>query len=199
MSYGTICRARSNRQTCLINMLMCQISLGNMFPWSLDWKIPSFLVFSNWERNALIYGMRKSRKSCDLKKEKICLRSHLVHSTIIICLSALSWLKANFWYFRGTTFNLIHGQIARKDFPQSTQRTFSCISFSNWRSTVQDRNWLPDVLDAEGVVFPLTSREIVEAAKNIRWYLETFLLYEIYISGILETTEKKQLETNCFR
>ena len=50
---------------------------------------------------------------------------------------------------------------------------------------------MPDVLDAEGLVFPLTSREIVEAAKNIRWYLETFLLYETYISGILETTEKK--------
>ena len=60
-------------------------------------------------------------------------------------------------------------------------------------------NWLPDVLDAEGLVFPLTSREIVEAAKNIRCYLETVLLYETYPSRILQTTEKKQLETNCFR
>ena len=58
---------------------------------------------------------------------------------------------------------------------------------------------MPDVLDAEGLVFPLTSREIVEAAKNIRWYLETVLLYETYPSRILQTTEKKQLETNCFR
>ena len=52
-------------------------------------------------------------------------------------------------------------------------------------------NWLPDVLDAEGLVFPLTSREIVEAAKNIRWYLETVLLYEIYPSRILQTKEEK--------
>ena len=51
---------------------------------------------------------------------------------------------------------------------------------------------MPVVLDAEWLVFPLTSREIVEAAKNIRWYLETFLLYETYLSGILETTEEEK-------
>ena len=50
---------------------------------------------------------------------------------------------------------------------------------------------MPDVLDAEGLVFPLTSREIVEAAKNIRWYLETVLLDETYLSRILQTAEKK--------
>ena len=51
--------AGSNWQTWLINnMLMCQICLGNIFAWSLDWEIPSFLVFSNWERNALIYSMK---------------------------------------------------------------------------------------------------------------------------------------------
>ena len=52
---------------------------------------------------------------------------------------------------------------------------------------------MPDVLDAEGLVFPLTSPEIVEAAKNIRWYLETVLLYETYLSRILQTTEKKTI------
>ena len=62
---------------------------------------------------------------------------------------------------------------------------------------------MPDVLDAEGLVFPLTSREIVEAAKNIRWYLETVLLYETYPSRILQTTEKKTigdklLQTNSY-
>ena len=62
---------------------------------------------------------------------------------------------------------------------------------------------MPDVLDAEGLVFPLTSREIVEAAKNIRWYLETVLLCETYPSRILQTTEKKTigdklLQTNSY-
>ena len=62
---------------------------------------------------------------------------------------------------------------------------------------------MPDVLDAEGLVFPLTSREIVEAAKNIRWYLETVLLDETYLSRILQTAEKKTigdklLQTNSY-
>ena len=62
---------------------------------------------------------------------------------------------------------------------------------------------MPDVLDAEGLVFPLTSGEIVEAAKNIRCYLETVLLYETYPSRKLQTTEKKTigdklLQTNSY-
>ena len=40
---------------------MSQICSGNMFARSLDWKIPPFLVFSNWERNALVYRGESSQ------------------------------------------------------------------------------------------------------------------------------------------
>ena len=98
---------------------------------------------------------------------------------------SVRWLGRKFWYQK----------ITLKAF---LTKCFT-ITFKKVQKSVDGSNWLPDVLDAEGLVFPLTSREIVEAAKNIRWYLETVLLYETYPSRILQTTEKKQLETNCFR
>ena len=154
LSYESICL-----QTCLLK-LMSQICSGNMFAWSLDGKIPPFLVFSNWERNALVYRRESSLQRKNLFLKKICSRARPCCVSQLWSAWVQRWLGSNFWYFSGITFKQPSRapypsqnceNLMRKDFPQSTQRRVKIfLSFRNWKSTVQDRNWSADVLGREG-------------------------------------------------